>query len=106
MATAPGPESVIIYAAALDIRVRPRERFLDPPRPPLPPLLSILYMTILFFIFNKLVYIFKIIGHVAAALGPLACASRSAGPRYVAAALGPLACLSRSARPRKCLNLT
>ena len=57
-----------------------------------PPLLSILYMTILFFIFNKLVYIFRIIGHVAAALGPLACASRSARLRHVGAALGPLAC--------------
>ena len=43
---------------------------------------------------------------MAAALGPLACASRSARPRYVAAALGPLACPSRSARPRKCPNLT
>ena len=74
------------------------------PLPPPAPLLSILYITILFFIFNKLVYIFRIIGHVAAAVGPLACASRSAWPRYVAAALGPLACPSRSARPRQCLN--
>jgi len=48
--------------------------------PPAPPLLSILYMD-----FNC-----KRILHV----------------RHVAAALGPLACPSRSARPRKCLNLT
>ena len=36
-------------------------------------------------------YIFMIIGHVAAALGPLACASRSARPpsNVLAAALGP-----------------
>ena len=47
-----------------------------------------------------------IIGCVAAALGPLACASRSAWPRHVVAALGPLAYPSRSARPRNCLNLT
>ena len=46
------------------------------------------------------------IGHVAAALGPLACASCSAQHRHVAAALGPLACPSRSARPRNELNLT
>ena len=32
------------------------------------------------FIFYKLVYLIGIIGHVAAALGPLACASRSARP--------------------------
>ena len=51
-------------------------------------------------------YHIDIIGHVAAALGPLACASRSARPRHVAAALGPIAYPSRSARPRKCLNLT
>ena len=38
------------------------------------------------------------VGHVAAAPGPLACP--------VAAALGALACTSRSARPRKFLNLT
>ena len=38
---------------------------------------------------------------MAAVLGPLASASRSARPRHVAAALGPLACPSRSARPRK-----
>ena len=56
--------------------------------------------------FSRKLPIFRIIGHVAAALGPLACASRSARPRHVAAALGPLAYPSRSARPRKCLNLT
>ena len=100
-----GSKNRVLGRTKLEINVWlfPRERFLDPP--PRPPLLSILYMTI-FFIFNKLVYIFRIIDHVAAALGPLACASRSARPRHVAAALGPLACPSRSARPRKCLNLT
>ena len=45
-----------------------------------PPLLSILYM-IIFLFFSKLVYIFRIIGFVAAVLGPLAFASRSARPR-------------------------
>ena len=69
----------------------------------------------IFFFFSKLVYIFWIIGYAAAALGPLACASRNVRPRHVgrsarsrhvAAALGPLACPSRSAWPIKCLNLT
>ena len=46
------------------------------------------------------------IGHVAAALGPLACASCSAQPMHVASVPGPLACPSRSARPRNELNLT
>ena len=68
---------------------------------PAPPLLSILYMTIFLKFFSKLVYIYRIIGHVAAALGPLACAGRSTRPTHVAAALDPLACPSRSARPRK-----
>ena len=54
----------------------------------------ILYMNI-FLTSSKLVWI---IGHVAAALAPLACASRSAQPRHVAAALSPLACPSRSAQ--------
>ena len=80
---------------------------MDPPGPPPP---NNFVHDHLFFIFNKLVYILvyilRIIGHVAAALGPLACASPSARPRHVAAALGPLAYPSRSARPRKCLNLT
>ena len=54
------------------------------------------------------IFIFQqiIIGHVAAALVPLACASRSARPGHVAAALGPLACPGRSAWPRNELNLT
>ena len=43
------------------------------------------------------------VGHVAAALGILACPSRGARPPQpvIAAALGPLACPSRRARPRK-----
>ena len=43
--------------------------------------------------FSKLVDIFRIIGHVAAALGPIACAGRSARPRHVAASLGVLAAM-------------
>ena len=64
------------------------------------------FLPVPFFFFLTNQYIFRIIGHVAAALGPLAYASRIARPRHIAAALGPLACPSRSARPRKCLNLT
>jgi len=65
-------------------------------------------------------FLISIHNHVAAALGPLECAGRSARPRHVAAALGPLAAAlgplsaalgplvrpSRSAWPRNELNLT
>ena len=57
--------------------IRAREQFLDPLSAP--PLLQILYC--------GSQYYMDIIGHVAAAPGPLACSSRSA-------------------RPRNCLNLT
>ena len=51
---------------------------------------------------SKLVDIFSIIGHVAAALGPLACAR----PRHVAAALGPQPVLAVMIGPESVNNLT